>query len=127
MKSIYEIQEPNITLTFQANEVEYFDNEEGEGYSVIRDDVERLARAAEIPEEIAGLILGRIEQLRIGGSAKRVGFRPIEPAILIWNLTTVLQNISWRELYRTLQAVKYYQVKELCTTDYPMSYYQTMT
>ena len=118
----------NYVLTFEEDRILFKDLEQMEQrtYVVDPEDAEQLHRIANIAITDAAALLGKIEEIRVQGSAKNSRLRKVNPIKLNQTLALILFTNDWRDVYRTIKEAKHHEIKELCESKSPLEYYENL-
>lgn len=118
----------NYVLTFEEDRILFKDLEQMEQrtYVVDPEDAEQLHRIANVAITDAAALLGKIEEIRVQGSAKNSRLRKVNPIKLNQTLALILFTNDWRDVYRTIKEAKHHEIKELCESKSPLEYYENL-
>ena len=118
----------NYVLIFEEDCILFrdLDQIERRNYKVDPDDAEQLHRIANIAITDAAALLGKIEEIRIQGSARNFKLRKIEPTKLIQTLALILLSYDWRDVYRTIRDAKHHEIRQLCNSESPIMYFENL-
>ncbi len=119
----------NFMLIFDNDKI-YFkdlDQFENKTFKVEIDEAEQLQRMTNLSVADAAAILGKIEQIRVcSGTGKNRKPNKVDSVKLNQTLAIILVSEDWREVFRSLQEAKFYQIEELCNSKSPILYYENM-
>lgn len=118
----------NYVLTFEEDRILFKDLEQMEQrtYVVDPEDAEQLHRIANVAITDAAALLGKIEEIRVQGSAKNSRLGKVNPIKLNQTLALILFTNDWRDVYRTIKEAKHHEIKELCESKSPLEYYENL-
>lgn len=118
----------NYVLTFEEDRILFKDLEQMEQrtYVVDPEDAEQLHRIANIAITDAAALLGKIEEIRVQGSARNSRLGKVNPIKINQTLALILFTNDWRDVYRTIKEAKHHEIKELCESKSPLEYYENL-
>ena len=119
----------NFMLIFDNDKI-YFkdlDQFENKTFKVEIDEAEQLQRMTNLSVADAAAILGKIEQIRVcSGTGKNRKPNKVDTIKLNQTLAIILASEDWREVFRSLQEAKFYQIEELCNSESPIMYFENL-
>ncbi len=118
----------NYVLTFEEDRILFKDLEQMEQrtYVVDPEDAEQLHRIANVAITDAAALLGKIEEIRVQGSARNSRLGKVNPIKINQTLALILFTNDWRDVYRTIKEAKHHEIKELCESKSPLEYYENL-
>ena len=118
----------NYVLTFEEDRILFKDLEQMEQrtYVVDPEDAEQLHRIANIAITDAAALLGKIEEIRVQGSARNSRLGKVNPIKINQTLALILFTNDWSDVYRTIKEAKHHEIKELCESKSPLEYYENL-
>ena len=118
----------NYVLTFEEDRIIFKDLEQMEQRTEVVDpeDAEQLHRIGNIAITDAAALLGKIEEIRVQGSARNSRLGKVNPIKINQTLALILFTNDWRDVYRTIKEAKHHEIKELCESKSPLEYYENL-